>query len=98
LPVAAQSGSWPLARIYELFSALASRRTNRGNHLQGGGQQMPAIGRALTGNPALPLMEEPLEGLAPVIVDRLPAGFARDLRDAPERLESLMGVTARGPH
>jgi branched-chain amino acid transport system ATP-binding protein len=75
LQVAARPGRWPLARIYEFFPALAERRRNRGNQLSGGEQQMLAIGRALIGNPSLLLMDEPLEGLAPVIVDALLAGL-----------------------
>jgi branched-chain amino acid transport system ATP-binding protein len=138
LAVAAQPGAWSLGRVYELFPALASRRRNRGNHLSGGEQQMLAIGRALMGNPVLLLMDEPLEGLAPVVVDTLLAGLlrlkreddlalllveqharlalefaedaivlnrgrvvfkgpSRDLLDAPERLDALMGVAARRP-
>ena len=77
LMVAARSGPWSIARVYDLFSPLASRRKNRGNHLSGGEQQMLAIGRALMGNPALLLMDEPLEGLAPVIVDTLLAALSR---------------------
>ena len=60
--------------VYDLFPSLAERRRNRGNQLSGGEQQMLAIGRALMGNPTLLLMDEPLEGLAPVIVDALLAG------------------------
>jgi branched-chain amino acid transport system ATP-binding protein len=71
LLVAEQPGPWSLDRIYNLFPSLAERRRNRGNHLSGGEQQMLAIGRALMGNPTLLLMDEPLEGLAPVIVDTL---------------------------
>ena len=52
LLVAEQPGKWSIARIYDLFPALASRRKNRGNHLSGGEQQMLAIGRALIGNPS----------------------------------------------
>ena len=63
------------------FRALAERRRNRGNQLSGGEQQMLAIGRALIGNPSLLLMDEPLEGLAPVIVDALLAGLDRLKRD-----------------
>jgi branched-chain amino acid transport system ATP-binding protein len=81
LLVAAQPGPWSIARIYDLFPALASRRVNRGNHLSGGEQQMLAIGRALIGNPSLLLMDEPLEGLAPVIVDTVLAGLARVRRE-----------------
>jgi branched-chain amino acid transport system ATP-binding protein len=71
LAVAARMGSWSVARVYDLFPQLAARRGSRGNQLSGGEQQMLAIGRALMSNPTLMLMDEPLEGLAPVIVDAL---------------------------
>jgi branched-chain amino acid transport system ATP-binding protein len=77
LLVAARPGRWSPARVYDFFPSLAERRHHRGNQLSGGEQQMLAIGRALMGNPSLLLMDEPLEGLAPVIVDTLLAGLDR---------------------
>jgi branched-chain amino acid transport system ATP-binding protein len=71
LTVAARSGRWNLERVYDLFPRLAERRHNRGNQISGGEQQMLAIARALMGNPTLLLMDEPLEGLAPIIVEML---------------------------
>ena len=62
---------WTLARVYAFFPRLAERRANMGNQLSGGEQQMLAIGRALMGNPSLLLLDEPLEGLAPIIVEML---------------------------
>jgi branched-chain amino acid transport system ATP-binding protein len=62
---------WPLARIYEMFPRLKERRTSRGTDLSGGEQQMLAIGRALIRDPKIVLLDEPFEGLAPVIVQDL---------------------------
>lgn len=80
LAVAARPGDWSVARVYDLFPQLRNRRTNRGNQLSGGEQQMLAVGRALMGNPTVLLMDEPSEGLAPVIVEELTAGLSK-LRD-----------------
>ena len=77
LDVAARPGTWTIETVYELFPRLAERQSNRGNQLSGGEQQMLAIGRALIGNPSVVLMDEPSEGLAPVIVEELALALKR---------------------
>ncbi len=86
LTVAARGTKWTLDRVYAFFPRLKDRRRSMGNHLSGGEQQMLAIGRALMTNPTLILLDEPLEGLAPVIVEEL----TRDIR----RMIAEEGLTA----
>jgi branched-chain amino acid transport system ATP-binding protein len=81
LTVAARGQKWTLERVYTFFPRLKERRRSMGNHLSGGEQQMLAIGRALMTNPSLILLDEPLEGLAPVIVEELTRDIARMIKD-----------------
>jgi branched-chain amino acid transport system ATP-binding protein len=82
LKVAVREGYWTIERIYDLFAGLKERTGNFGNQLSGGEQQMLAVGRALVGNPSLLLLDEPFEGLAPVIVDQLVDGLDRIRRES----------------
>jgi branched-chain amino acid transport system ATP-binding protein len=95
-------GPWTPTKVYGLFPRLAERRGNLGNQLSGGEQQMLAVGRALVLNPRIVLLDEPLEGLAPIIVDELLAGLNRIIREeglsailVEQNAQKILGVTDR---
>jgi branched-chain amino acid transport system ATP-binding protein len=95
-------GRWTPAKVYELFPRLAERRGNLGNQLSGGEQQMLAVGRALVVNPRIVLLDEPLEGLAPIIVEELLAALSRIIREeglsailVEQNAQKILGVTDR---
>jgi branched-chain amino acid transport system ATP-binding protein len=100
LTAVARPGRWSPDRVYAMFPRLAERKANLGNQLSGGEQQMLAIGRALVLNPKIMLLDEPLEGLAPIIVEELLAALTRLIRDegmsailVEQNPQKILGVT-----
>ncbi len=81
LTAVARPGKFDVERVYAMFPRLAERRANMGNQLSGGEQQMLAVGRALVLNPQVLLLDEPLEGLAPIIVDELLAALRKIINE-----------------
>ncbi|HEY3592946.1 MAG TPA: ABC transporter ATP-binding protein [Polyangiaceae bacterium] len=94
LRAVARPGAWSTDRLYKIFPRLEQRRANRGLQLSGGEQQMLTIARALATNPKLLLLDEPLEGLAPLIVEEL-LGVLRDISAAGDTAILLVEQHAR---
>ncbi len=98
----ARPGPWTLAKVYAMFPRLAERRDNLGNQLSGGEQQMLAIGRALILNPRIMLLDEPLEGLAPILIAELLTALRKIIREeglsailVEQNAQKILGVTDR---
>jgi branched-chain amino acid transport system ATP-binding protein len=102
LTAVAQPGSWTTAKVYALFPRLKERRGNLGHQLSGGEQQMLAVARALVLNPRIMLFDEPLEGLAPILVEELLAALRQVIRGegtsailVEQNAQKILGVTDR---
>src|SRR6185295_13611889 len=100
LTAIAREGAWTVDRVYALFPRLKERRGSMGGQLSGGEQQMLAIGRALVLNPRIMLLDEPLEGLAPILVEELLRVLHRIIRDegmsaivVEQHAQKILGVT-----
>jgi len=100
LTAIARPGAWDVARVYDLFPNLHKRRANLGTQLSGGEQQQLAIGRALMLNPELLLLDEPLEGLAPLVAEQVLAVVRRLIRDegmsaivVEQHAQKILGIT-----
>jgi branched-chain amino acid transport system ATP-binding protein len=97
-----QPGAWTLDKVFGLFPRLEERRHNLGNELSGGEQQMLAIGRALILNPRIMLLDEPLEGLAPIIIEELLRALRKIIREeglsailVEQNAQKILGFTDR---